>query len=128
MFAIDSNHRISCTKAPAGEDITEIDVTADPAYNCPSAPKWTPEGWSLGTRRIPKGTQFVITFPLKSTAPLYGSSAPEPGHRLTVSVRPQFGESKQPWVFVGAPAWDPARLLYAILRCAWDNPSNPGPC
>jgi hypothetical protein len=127
-FAIDANHRISCTRIPSDKDITEIDVTNDPSYRCPSAPTRTPEGWSLGTREIPKFNQFVITFPLKSSAPLRGPAGPGLGHRLTVSVRPQLGETKEPWVYVGAPVWDPARPMYALLTCVWDNPSNPGPC
>jgi hypothetical protein len=131
-FAIDSNDKIHCGYIPQGGGTTFDDVTKDPAANCPSAPTQTPEGWSLGTRQLPKGTQFAIDFPLRSSAPLQGASGPNGGDKLRVSVRPQFAETKEPYVDVNVSQPTPPRpirdVLGSLVTCVWDNPNNPGPC
>ena len=81
-FAVDVQHPIRCTyhsNAGAGT----IDATG--TDRCPLGPAQSPEGWSLGHRTLPSGSQFSIDVPLKASRLLRGANQ---GDRLEALVTP----------------------------------------
>jgi hypothetical protein len=130
-FAIDAKHKIECARIPEGGGTTFIDATGDPAANCPSAPRLTPEGWSLGTRELPKYSQFAIAFPVKSSALLKGATGANGGDKLRAVVRPSLAETKEPYVYVETSKPAAESLILpgaALINCLWNNPNTPGIC
>lgn len=134
-LAVSGSDKIKCLFVPARtEPPTEYDVTEDRTV-CPATATQTAEGWSLGSRQVAKYSQFIIQFPLKSSAPLRGAAGPNGGDKLTVLVKPDNATTAEPFVFVdttrpAGPVAQPETTpqLSAFLNCLWNNPNTPGPC
>lgn len=134
-FANSSSNKIECGFIPEGGGTTFADVTADQSV-CPTGVTQTAAGWSLDGRFLSKYSQFMIAFPLKSSAPLSGE-------RLRVLVESKSGDPMDPYVadpgepYVDvnvaqsaptAPTAQTTLPFAALINCLWDNPNNPGPC